>query len=146
MPFFCNNAQQQQSNSLATGMTYPSPPLGTFNYTVQPGDSLNWIARKFNTTVSILKRFNTIPEGGHVFCGQTFIIPNSPYEAVIHTVNEGDTIFSISRKFRTFPQYIMTYNYLDNPNSIKPGEKLVIPTPFRFNYFGSLWKIPCLFR
>ncbi|AGA68884.1 LysM domain-containing protein [Desulfitobacterium dichloroeliminans LMG P-21439] len=44
-----------------------------------------------------------------------------------YTVNRGDTIYNISRKYGTSMQSIIHANSLSNPNRIYPGQKLWIP-------------------
>ncbi len=44
-----------------------------------------------------------------------------------YTVQVGDTIYSIGRKFGVDPQAIIDANALVNPNRINPGDVLVIP-------------------
>ncbi len=102
------------------------PKLGSFIYTIQPGDTLNTIAQSFNTTIEILCKFNHIPQPQWIFSGRQLVIPYSPPEAVIYTVQPTDTLYSISRKFNTFLSYLIDFNYLDNPSFISPGQNLVV--------------------
>lgn len=44
-----------------------------------------------------------------------------------YTVQAGDTIYSIGRKFNVSPQAIIDANGLVNPNRINPGDVLIIP-------------------
>ncbi|MFZ5990057.1 MAG: LysM peptidoglycan-binding domain-containing protein [Bacillota bacterium] len=101
-------------------------PLGTVSYTVQPGDTLSKIARFYNTTVENILKFNYIPNPNVIYPGRTLVIPESPAEAIIYTVQPGDTVYSIARKFGTYVNNIVTFNYLANPNLIYPGQKLVV--------------------
>lgn len=110
---------------------YPHAPLGTFTYTVQPGDSLFIIARNFNTTIHNILVFNNIPNPNLIYVGQVLVIPQSPPEAIIYTVRPGDTVYSIARRFGTSVQNIVMFNYLTNPNLIYPGQQLVVTASLR---------------
>ena len=109
----------------------PVAPLGTIRYTVVPGDTLYGIARKFNSTVSNILKFNNIQNPNLIFPSQLIIIPESPAEAIIYTVQPGDTLYSIARRFGTFVQNLIVFNYLDNPNLIYPGQQLVVTASLR---------------
>lgn len=106
-------------------------PLGTFNYTVVPGDTLNGIARKFNTTPEILVKFNYIPNPNLIYPGRILIIPQSPPEAIIYTVKPVDTLSSIARNLNAQVSNIIMFNYLTNPDLIYPGQKLVVAVSLR---------------
>lgn len=104
----------------------PTPILGSFNYTVRPGDTLYGIAHTYNTTVSILLKFNYIPNPNLIYPGRVIVIPISPPEAIIYTVKPGDTLYAIAKKYGTFVKNLVDFNYLDNPNLIYPGQQLVV--------------------
>jgi LysM repeat protein len=114
-------------------MAIPNAPLGTFQYQVIRGDTLYRIARNFNTTVSILLRFNPIliSNPNILRVGQLITIPQSPPEAIIYTVRPGDTLSAIARRFGTRVSIIIMFNYLTNPNRIFPGQQLVIAASLR---------------
>lgn len=61
----------------ATGGYHDAPPAGGGNrtYTVQPGDTLWNIARKFNTTLNALVAANKLGNPDQIYPGQVIIIP-----------------------------------------------------------------------
>jgi LysM repeat protein len=107
------------------------PKLGAFVYVVEPGDTLAGIARNFNTTIDILRKFNNIPDPDYIFVGQKITVPYSPPEAIIYTVKPGDTLFTIARRFDTYVQNLIDFNYLEEPDLIFPGQQLVVTASLR---------------
>jgi murein DD-endopeptidase MepM/ murein hydrolase activator NlpD len=52
------------------------------------------------------------------------------YDAMEYTVEEGDALFSIAKSFNITPESLLWANYdalNDDPHSLRPGQKLVIP-------------------
>lgn len=105
-------------------------PLGAITYTVQPGDTLYSISRRFNTTVDNILKFNAIPNPAMIQIGQRLVIPESPPESILYSVRPGDTLYSIARRYGTQVSIIMTFNYLTS-TVIYPGQTLVVPTSQR---------------
>ena len=126
-----NDYEMQQGFQYAMQLPPETAPLGTIIYFVQPGDSLFAIAYRFNTTVENILKFNRIPNPNLIFVGQRLVIPQSPPEAIIYTVRPGDTLYLIARRFGTQVDTIVMFNYLDNPNLIYPGQRLVVPASLR---------------
>lgn len=114
-----------------SNMNRPVPKLGSFTYTIQPGDTLYRISRNFNTTVEILLKFNNIPAPQWIFPGRQLVIPYSPPEAIIYVVRPGDTLYGIARRYGTFIQNLIDFNYLDDPNKIYVGQSLVVTESLR---------------
>lgn len=50
-------------------------PQGTFDYVVQPGDTVFSIARRFGTTVAVITELNRLPDASQITAGQRLIIP-----------------------------------------------------------------------
>lgn len=109
----------------------PVAPLGTITYRVVPGDTLNRIARDFNTTVSNILAFNYIPNPNFIYPGQILIIPLSPPGAIIYEVQPGDTLYAIATSFGTSVANLIAFNYLTSPFIIYPGQRLVVTASLR---------------
>ena len=103
-------------------------------YTVQSGDSLYSIAKKFNTTVDNIKKINNLTSN-NLSIGQKLIIPkeesnnnkNSNNNQTIYIVNSGDSLYSIARRFNTTVDNIKKANNLTS-NNLSIGQKLIIPS------------------
>lgn len=107
------------------------PETYSFVYLVEPGDTLYSIANKFNTTIPIIARFNPNINPNVIYPGQAIFIAESPPEAIIYTVMPGDTLYSVAQRFGTSVQNLVTFNYLDDPNMIFPGQRLVVTASLR---------------
>ncbi|MBN8591500.1 MAG: LysM peptidoglycan-binding domain-containing protein [Anaerolineae bacterium] len=60
---------------VSMGSTNPNPPTGT-SYTVQPGDILSRIARRFGVDMNVLARVNNIRDVNRIYVGQVLTIPD----------------------------------------------------------------------
>lgn len=117
-----------------------------FRYTVQRGDTLSAIARKYNLTVKELVEANDIVDPNLIFPGQKLIIPGymspkpSPQpqpqppppppktdQFFIYTVVAGDTLSAIAKRFGVTVRQLIEANEIANPNLIRVGQQLVIP-------------------
>ena len=115
-------------------------PTGTINtetitYTVQRGDALWAIARRYGTTVGEIAEINNISNPNLIYPGQELrITTNSTTEGeetrgtgdIIYTVQRGDTLSKIAREYNVTVAHIVELNDITNPNLIYPGEKLRI--------------------
>ena len=90
-------------------------------YVVKPGDNLYSIARKYDTTVSELKRLNNLTSN-NLSVGQELKIPN---ERRIYVVKRGDSLYSIANMFNTTVSAIKSKNNL-NTNKLSIGQELII--------------------
>ncbi len=116
----------------------PGPTVsGSFTYTVQRGDWLYSIARKFGVTVQALQTANPSVVQGPVYPGQVLIIPGGSSSSgqstpgggsgTSYTVRAGDTLYSIAVKFGKTAYEIQIANHLPSINSIYAGQTLIIP-------------------
>ena len=116
--------------SIGQQLIIPTTNSGTGNqiYTVQSGDTLYSIARRFDTTVNDIKRLNNLTSD-IISIGQQLIIPttNSGTGNQIYTVQSGDTLYSIARRFDTTVNDIKRLNNLTS-DIISIGQQLIIPT------------------
>ncbi len=109
------------------------------SYTVRRGDTLTSIARRFRTTVDALVRTNRIPNPNLIRVGQVLQLPPGsglppparppapPPAARRYTVQRGDTLFAIARRFGTTVDTLVRLNRIANPNLIRVGQVLQLP-------------------
>ncbi len=118
------------SNPPASTQSEPRQPADG-RYTVQPGDSLSSIARKFGTTVEHLLRLNRLDDPNRIKVGmvlRTTGTPESAGEPRRYRVQAGDTLARIAQRFRTSVEAISAANQLSSPHQIRRGQELVIPS------------------
>ena len=97
-------------------------------YTIQPGDTLSGIARRYGVTVGILQEVNAITNPDLIYAGQRLCIPvSTPQILTNYTVQAGDTLWDLARKFGTSVEAITRLNDLDDPSKISVGQRLRIP-------------------
>jgi len=109
----------------------PPPPSGLY-YTVQRGDTLYSIARRYGTTVQAIAQANQIYNPSLIHAGQVLYIPSwgpPPPEGVYYTVQRGDSLYRIARRYGTSVWAIVVANNISNPSFIYVGQVLLIPGP-----------------
>ncbi len=94
-------------------------------YTVQTGDSVYSIAKKFNITVNTIIWENNLNSRGFIKPGQKLAI--LPTVGVTYKVKRNDTLIKIAKKFNTTEQEIIKINKIKNSNNLQIGQKLIIP-------------------
>lgn len=126
-------------------------PITAFNsYLVLDGDNLNSIAKKHKISLAQLKIWNGL-DSNFLISGQRLVVTDSKIQNVKdniredlqeknvtqqsliatkyadYTVEHGDTLFKISRKFGNIPiSELRSMNNLEDINYIKPGTRLKI--------------------
>lgn len=96
----------------------------TTTYTVQSGDSLYSIARKFGTTVDTLKSINNLTTN-LLSIGQKLQVPTEDTTQNTYTVQSGDSLYTIARKFGTTIDTLKKLNNLSS-NLLSIGQILII--------------------
>jgi LysM repeat protein len=121
----------------------PSTPVaqpGSFTYVVDPGDTLFSIANRYGTSVDVLVRLNRLSSGDQISVGQSLQVPTSggdtggggaapaqPSESGMHTVQAGETLFSIAQRYGLTTRDLMAANGITDPDHIIVGQNLSIP-------------------
>ena len=101
----------------------------TNTYVVQKGDTLYGISRQHNTSAQRIRELNKLTSDNLV-PGQVLIVSNNdatnPSECVIYTVEAGDSLYEIAKKYDTTADLIKEYNGLES-NDLSIGQELRIP-------------------
>ena len=107
----------------------------SIEYTIQSGDTLSAIARRYGTTVQELVNINNIQNPDLIYPGEKLrILTNSTIPGneergtgdIIYTVRRGNTLSQIARAYNVSIEHIVELNNIENPNLIYPGQKLRI--------------------
>lgn len=111
-------------------------------YTVQKGNTLSFIAKKYNTTVATLKNWNNL-KSDTIYIGQKLIIgkgetvenagleenTNSNNQVTMsnkyYTVQKGNSLFVIAKKYNTTVAKLKSWNNLRS-DTIYIGQKLIV--------------------
>ncbi len=122
------------------------------NYKVEKGDTLYSISRKYQITVAELRAANNLSESDVLKAGQKLVIPDADIGTAAAlstsktgtttstapgenkntvktteiTVQKGDTLYSISRKYGLSVADLLALNNLDSSDVIKVGQKLKV--------------------
>lgn len=117
-------------------------------YKIKSGDNLGVIANKFNTRVELIQQVNNI-KGNQIRAGKHLLIPvaaksldsyvfsqtqriakkqNKPQKGrkIIHTVESGDNLWDIGRKYKVDSKSIARWNGFAPRDTLKLGQTLVI--------------------
>lgn len=96
----------------------------TINYTVQKGDSLYSIARKYSTTIGKIKDLNNLTTN-LLSIGQVLLIPTDTNLETTYTVQKGDSLYSIAKKYDTTVDRLKQLNNLKS-NLLSIGQILIV--------------------
>jgi membrane-bound lytic murein transglycosylase D len=111
-------------------------PRATHHHTVQRGETLASIARRYGVSTSALESANDLRDPHSVRAGQRLAIPAAgrtaaasakPAAARPNTVRQGDTLSSIARRHGVSVQQLAAANNLSRSAPIRTGQKLRVP-------------------
>lgn len=133
-----NSDKKSNKNSKKSADPAPSkkqPVSTTIIYTVESGDNLYAIAKKYSTTVNAIREMNDMGNSSNIKVGQKLKIPgdatpasNTPkVEEITHVVKKGEGLWDISRQYGVSIEDIVKWNGLKD-TKIKINEKLKIKT------------------
>ena len=113
--------------------TTAPPPAGPLTVTVAAGDSLSQIAKDNGMSLDDLAALNSICDTNQLFVGQVLLLsvddePNpdaEPSEMTV-TVQSGDSLSKIAKRYDTSVESLMADNDIDDPNTIFVGQELVV--------------------
>lgn len=77
-------------------------------YTIEKGDNLYAISRKYNINPKLLAAMNGIEDNEYIYPGQELMIPKSGFSYYI--TGEGDTLKGVADAFRTDVNKVTDFN------------------------------------
>ena len=128
-----NNWEKYAEAVVKAVAEYKNIPYGesisSITYTVQRGDTLWNIAKKFNTNVNEIKRLNNL-KSNVLYVGQTLRVPEY-YKAedtnISYVVKRGDSLYSIARQYGVNVNDLMKVNNLTS-DLLSIGQIINIPS------------------
>lgn len=94
-------------------------------YTVQPGDTLSFIASDYGVSMSSIIWSNNLRDADSIQPGQVIKIP--PVSGVVHIVKKNDTVASLAKKYGAEETKIIEYNSLPQSGELQIGDEVIIP-------------------
>lgn len=136
-----------QLNKPQPGISASSAVYGGATYRVRRGDTLSGIARRYNTTVSQVKKLNDL-RSDRVYIGQTLVVrerenreaylprESTVAEAGLYRVKSGDTLYSIGRRHGLSTRELIQINNLKS-STIRVGQQLRLNTTTSYSNSGQ---------
>ena len=103
-------------------------------HVVKSGDTISSISKFYSINKDLILQLNNLKDENYIFVGQNLIISESTENFTkqsdltnnYHIVQAGENLTEISNKYNLKVIDLIEINNLNNPNSIKVGQKLII--------------------
>jgi len=95
------------------------------SYTVEEGDNINYIAKKFGLSVNTMLWANNLTSYSIIRPGDKLTI--LPSNGLVHKIIKGDTLSKIAKKYNAESEKIIEVNKLASADDLTLGENLIIP-------------------
>lgn len=97
-------------------------------YLIKQGETLDSIAKKFNTKEQIILELNNIPFPDMLREGKEIIVPvNKEKYFEYYTIKKGDSLYGIARTYNINPDLLAILNGLNSEDYIYPNQEILIP-------------------
>lgn len=99
-------------------------------YQVESGDTLASIANKYGIPMNDLSSINGIMMGTNLSPDDYIVVPKMDNENLYFTryiIKNGDTIYSIARRYNVDPKYLLRLNGLNENDTIYSGDYIFVP-------------------
>ncbi|RYV01570.1 lytic transglycosylase [Shewanella sp. OPT22] len=133
---------------LALNETSPEDHMKWQRYKIKSGDNIGVIAKRFNTTPSVIKSVNRI-QGNTIIAGKHLLIPVATKDLshytltakarlerkqnikrgdykVNHNVQSGESLWTIARKYSVKTSQLARWNNMAPKDPLRAGKKLVV--------------------
>ena len=103
-------------------------------HVVKSGDTITSISKFYSINKDLIIKLNNLKDENYIFIGQNLIISESTENLTkqsdlinnYHIVQTGENLTEISNKYKLKVIDLIEINNLNNPDSIKVGQKLII--------------------
>ncbi|MQM39848.1 Cell division suppressor protein YneA [wastewater metagenome] len=132
-----SNATLQPGETLVVGRGSKVAKTPPVRHTVQSGDSLWTIARRYDVTVDELTAWNDLGANATLHPGQTLVVRRNTgsggsdrsgsgnhEQRVVYTVRKGDSLYRIAQAFNVRVADLRRWNALDQGEYLQPGQRL----------------------
>jgi LysM repeat protein len=132
-------------NSPTPPPTLTLPPNQTY-HTVESGETVSTIAKKYGTTTKAILDANGLKANSIISIGDQLIIPlpvastSTPTPTLtpsptpfVYTVKSGDTLSAIAKRYETTVETLMEVNGITDATGLRAGTKLIIAQPPDFS-------------
>ena len=108
-----------------------SPSIAS-EITIQTGETLSEIAKKYNISETELIRLNNLQNPNRINSGQKLILPESIIEnslqtSGVHKVKSGETLSLIAERYNVREYRLIELNQLKRPDFLLLGQEIKIP-------------------
>ena len=101
---------------------------------VKIGDTISSIANLYSINKDLIIKLNNLKDENYIFVGQNLVISESTENTSnkldlinnFHIIQIGENLTDISNKYKLNLGYLIEINNLENPDSIKAGEKILL--------------------
>ena len=101
---------------------------------VKSGETLSSISKLYSINKDLIIKLNNLKDQNYIYVGQNLIISESTENSLRHSVlnnsyhivKTGENLTDISNKYDLKIGYLLEINNLNDPDSIKVGEKLLL--------------------
>ena len=106
-----------------------------YEHVLYPGETLKDVAKQYGYTEEIIMAINGISDPSVLKPGTKLIISTQRERPILdipvyeHVLYPGETFQDIARQYGCTEEIIMTINGISDPETLRPGIKLLIPVP-----------------
>lgn len=129
-----------KSEQVKAILSDPNAPLVHYEiYKVKEGDTLTAISKRYGISISMIAKVNTGLNPDRLRIGQILMIPLSlqplqgsgssggSAQTSTHTVQKGDTLYGLARRYGTTAQKLANLNGINLNSILRIGQKLKVP-------------------
>jgi len=115
------------ANTTETLIPEGRPRSEVVKYKVQSGDTVSKVASIYQVNVDTIKWANNLSSVDEIKPGDTLAVP--PVSGIVHKVKKGETLASLTKKYKADAQTVATYpfNYIDDTLKLRVGQTLFLP-------------------